>query len=724
MKRYFGFILLAALAIINNGCSGTDPGKRQEDSNLVLTATFANPSSPVAQSTWAKDGKVSFMVVKGGNSFKDLMIPQSVSADGTTATFSFSSFFPTDADAYCAYIVGAGADAFVSDNAVHVPAVSTNTSADFPVTVAYCGSSDRQMSFAGVYSHICFKIEENGISHVILEGKGAEIVSSACIVSLKDMKVTPDPASPVAETSLRKDVYGPGSYYIPLFPGIEFERGYRLTAYSTSGRAVMTAEYDGRLSVESGRIYAAPAFKETGEETSVFDAANVECSFGVLSDTHIDATNGGNCQTKLASAFSQLKGQALKDDPDGIDGIFIAGDLINNGASGRSYYDTEIKIFKTIYEAAFDPMKVPMIYAMGNHDPYGWWGQRAGTDVYSESRVFKQTFGDKYGWMDKDASMRDAYECRHCVVGNYHILCVTPNAVYPVSYPAAVTEWLDRTLASVTSADPERYVVLLTHPMIYNTVYGSLLGPDWMMGSCSDYWYTKGLTSVLDKYPQVMTFSGHLHFPVNDPRSIWQGSFTSFGCGSSRYMAIEDGRYENMSSATVMSDANDISSGLLLQFDRSGNARITKMFFSQNITFDYPWELKHPSKDGSHLDTYNHAALRAKNSAPSMAAPEVSLSSTSTQLKAVNVKFYAGEDDEFVHHYVLTLRKAGAVVATKRILSDFYRHQWFSGMAKSHTVQMGNFGSGDYTLTVDAYDSWDAHGSATTSFSINSPVMQ
>ena len=42
------------------------------------------------------------------------------------------------------------------------------------------------------------------------------------------------------------------------------------------------------------------------------------------------------------------------------------------------------------------------------------------------------------------------------------------------------------------------------------------------------------VSDVLAKYPQVVTFSGHLHFPLNDPRSIWQASFTSFGCGSTR----------------------------------------------------------------------------------------------------------------------------------------------------------------------------------------------
>ena len=50
-------------------------------------------------------------------------------------------------------------------------------------------------------------------------------------------------------------------------------------------------------------------------------------------------------------------------------------------------------------------------------------------------------------------------------------------------------EWLSRTLEEVTSSDPDAFVLILTHPMTYNTVYGSDLG---------EYWYSaRQLTSCL-----------------------------------------------------------------------------------------------------------------------------------------------------------------------------------------------------------------------------------
>ena len=453
------------------------------------------------------------------------------------------------------------------------------------------------------------------------------------------------------------------------------------------------------ISQKGGTLSGEVTVKQ-GRSVNEFDETKIACSFGMISDVHINHNGGQNCQEKFKNALSQLKTQAQKHDTDGIDGICVAGDLIDYGG----YLSNQLPIFKEIYEAAFNPTEVPLVYTIGNHDPNTsyWWN----SGVYAFAKNIRNIFGSNYEATDKETTMRDSYECRHCVVSGYHILAVTPNSVKPVSYPTEVIQWLDNTLKSITEADPDHYVILLTHPMIYDTVYGSKLGPDWLNGSCSDCWYTKALTSTLEKYPQVMTFGGHLHFPINDPGSIWQGDFTSFGCGSTRYMAIEDGQYEDMSSATVMKDCADISSGLLLQFDQSGNARITKMFFSQNTTFGEPWELEHPSASKSHLAKYKSATRKSANKAPTLSTLDVQKSGANYV-----AKFAKGSDDEFVHHYVLTIKKDGETVMTKNILSDFYRHANPSGMKSNWEVTLGQLGSGDYEASLVAYDSWEAKSS-------------
>ena len=425
------------------------------------------------------------------------------------------------------------------------------------------------------------------------------------------------------------------------------------------------------------------------EKPTAFDENSIVFSVAALSDVHIG--NGYNSEAKFTSALNQLKNRAAEKDSDGLDAVMIAGDIINTTNTGQ------ISTLKQLYEAVFDPVKVPLIYTVGNHDmnPGCNWS----TNTVTQNAVFHDILGDNYFLTDQDQTMRKNFECRHCVVGNYHIIGITPNNANPVLYDANSTLWLDNVLEQITTAEPEKYVLLITHPMIYNTVYGSTLGT---------YWYTSTLTDILNKYPQVVTFSGHLHFPLNDPRSVWQGNFTSMGCASCSYMAFEGGNYENKSSNTVLNDAGDYSQGLLVQFDANGFMRATRMDFFHSTVIGKAWEMAPPASDRSHLDTYNHTALRAANAAPTLSTLEVECGDVNNGVAPVTARWAAGTDDEFVHHYGYTLRKGGSILVSKLIMSDFYRCPQTSMMKSEYVFSLGNLEEGDYSLEIKAYDSWDA----------------
>lgn len=426
--------------------------------------------------------------------------------------------------------------------------------------------------------------------------------------------------------------------------------------------------------------------------SKVFNASDIVLSLGVVSDVHV---NPQWTADKWKSALQQLKAKALENDPDGLAGVLVAGDLIDNPNN------TQLSLFKSTLESELDVKKTPLVYTVGNHDvPNYAWAATMPSDV----TYMRNLFGDDFYLYDKDQDMRTRYEARHCVVGDYHIFSVSPNGDQPIVYDPAVVSWLDSQLAAVTSAEPDKYVILITHPMIKNTVYGSRLGEEGgIWSSLSHYWATDALTPVLKKYPQVIVFGGHLHFPLNDPRSVWQGDFTVFGCGSVRYMAIENGKYEDMSRATVMKDCNDFSQGNLLQFDSNGNMRVLRMDFWNKDVIGEPVVSSYPTADKSHLTKYNHTTRSLANAAPVLSTLDVDVTDG-----VATAKWAAGTDDEFVHHYVLTLRKGGTVVTTKKILADFYKSAKTSGMKKEWTRSLGNVTDGTYELTLEAYDSWDA----------------
>ena len=440
----------------------------------------------------------------------------------------------------------------------------------------------------------------------------------------------------------------------------------------------------------------------TVDPTKVFDADKIVLSFGAISDTQ-HKYSGIDTLGKFKIALRQLISYA-DETAGGLDAIVFAGDLVQTATT------KEVQEFKGAYEEVIDVTEIPLIFALGNHDVNCHAGYTY-EDLTSES--FYTIFGDAYRTYD-EATSRVDIGCTHTVINNYHFICVNPIDDSYIGYDDAgalytdeVKAWLDSTLATITAENPDHFVFVNTHPMIYDTTYGSTL----LTGN--HRWYTKDLTPILEKYNQVVTFGGHVHFPLNDPRSIMQDAFTSMGCASVTYMAIENGGYEEMSSATVMRDCAEYSQGLLVQVDENGNMRITRMDFYNNDTIGEDWVVSHPTADGSHLTAYGKdRGSDENNTAPVLTDIKAVYEDLTTGTnKRVSIKFAAAEDDEFAHHYAMTVtRKSdGRVLKDIKILADFYRHADPADMKKEFTYVIGSLKVGtECEVTLTAYDSWDA----------------
>ncbi len=438
------------------------------------------------------------------------------------------------------------------------------------------------------------------------------------------------------------------------------------------------------------------------DPTKIFDENKIVLSFAALSDTQ-HKYSGIDTLGKFKTALRQLVAYA-DETANGLDAIVFAGDLVQSAKT------QEVQEFKSAYEEVIDVTEIPLIFSLGNHDVNCHAGYTY-EDLTTES--FYTIFGDAYRTYD-EATSNTAIGCTHTIVNNYHFICVNPIDDSYIGYGDTgalytdeVKAWLDQTLADITAENPDHYVFISTHPMIYDTTYGSTL----LTGN--HYWYTKDLTSILEKYNQVVTFGGHVHFPLNDPRSIMQDAFTSMGCASVTYMAIEDGGYEDMSSATVMRDCAEYSQGLLVQVDENGNMRITRMDFYNHDTIGEDWVVSHPTADGSHLTAYGKdRGSEENNSAPELTEIKAVYEDLSTATnKRVTIKFAAANDDEFAHHYAMTVvRKSdGRVLKDIKILADFYRHADSANMKKEYSYVLGSLKvDTECEVTLTAYDSWGA----------------
>lgn len=666
------------------------------------------PDAPAGfKTTWSAGDEIVVYSVKGNFTSKETMKATDVTSDGKTATFVSTGKLLKEAEYFYGMLKDCGIKGFKLKQYWSTDNMDRCRDAVPSVTVAGCDKNDMTLKFQNMFSLLSVTVTNPDTKYVKVSGNNGEVINKNAFIAFADYTLSDNPSPDFESTvSIRKYVNGAGTYHIGLRPDLLLNSGYTIVACDASDNVIgRIASYE-TLETQPGKVYNAGEIEAPRELSPVFDESKIALSLAAISDVHIEGSSDAYAN-KFTSALNQLKVKAAESDANGIDGVMVVGDLIQRAEI------TMAQNFKALYEDVFKPTEVPMIYTIGNHDmnpKYDWT-----PSTVAQSVAMANTFGDEYFKTDIDNTMRNNYEARHCVIGGYHILAVTPNGDQPITYSPNVITWLDQQLDAITKTDPNRYVIVLTHPMIYNTIYGSLLGEDggvWT-STLPNYWATRVLTGVLEKYPQVVSFHGHLHFPINDPRSLWQGKWTALGCGSTRYMAIEPAGWEGISSTpTVMNDANNFSQGYLVQFDVNGNMRIVKMDFFNNGTIGEPYVMQYPDAAGANLAKYNNVTRKAANQAPTMSTIEAK---DVKDNEAASVTFAAGKDDEFVHHYVITLSKGGNVVATKKILADFYLHPNTSEMKSSWTVDFGTLSeSGQYTVTVVAVDSWDAESAPVT----------
>lgn len=381
-----------------------------------------------------------------------------------------------------------------------------------------------------------------------------------------------------------------------------------------------------------------------------FDENSIVLRFGVLSDLH--AASG---TPKFEEAVRQLYEKAGEEK---LDAIVVAGDLTDNGAV------EEIQSLKGVLDRQrLAERGTEFVFTLGNHDIL------YDKDPYNGIR-FKQILKD---YAFKGATEEEIKNGNHHIeIEGYHFLALNCKKYNGgAEYAPEDLEWLRSKLEKVSEMDPRKPIFLVTHPVVYNTTYGSVDGT---------YWHTKNLHSVIKDYPQVIVFSGHLHFPLNSERSIFQGDYTTINTAATYYCSLEgeiDGiRPIDTGGGMEPRDRQDFSQGLYLEVDENGNTRITRMDFFNKDIIKEPWIIPAPRPDKSHLLPYADTTREAENTAPyfpeGAAAKILGISKTSLE-----IEFDTALDDDLVYYYEIhLLDKATGKPAGKNYAitySDFYR---------------------------------------------------
>ncbi|MBR4766029.1 MAG: metallophosphoesterase [Clostridia bacterium] len=256
--------------------------------------------------------------------------------------------------------------------------------------------------------------------------------------------------------------------------------------------------------------------------------------FIAASDTHIKEDNDRTADRipvmmEMAYAAAQEDGAYSK-----LDAVLIAGDLTDRGT--KPAFD---KFWKALDGSLKDGTQFIGVVAK-NHDGY----EMSRKDVHA---YYSSLTGN-------DADF-------HIVINGYHFIGLSASDNDTTHYDSKQLSWLKEQLDKATAENPDKPVFVTHHEHVRNTVYGS---------STFDGWGVTYFTNILNQYPQVVDFSGHSHYPLNDPRSIWQGNFTAIGTGAIYYSEFTIDEFR----AYDPPDCQDTGTFWIVEVDASGNMHL------------------------------------------------------------------------------------------------------------------------------------------------------
>ena len=379
--------------------------------------------------------------------------------------------------------------------------------------------------------------------------------------------------------------------------------------------------------------------------TERWDERNILLRFAALSDLHIGESPAAQANRRFVRALDRLYAAA----GGRLDALLVAGDITDWGT------DWQIREFARIIRECLRPETV-LTAAIGNHDIHD---NRFDSGLGGER--FFAALGDRM-YSDPTAEELEAGNSRRTIRG-FRFLTLGLRNYTSGRHEEADLAWLRRELTAAGEELPGKPVFLATHPVLQNTVFGSDEGA---------YWHSDNLASVLRDFPETVVFSGHLHFPLNDERSIYQDGYTAVGTAAVYYGSLNplvDGVPCAEISGMEPYDCEGISQALLVEVNREGQVRIRRWDLLRDEEIRRPWVFR----PGGAEQPYS-PAVRTENNRPPAFPPETAVRVDVLSGQALTLSFPAAQDDDQVFCYEVTLTaRGGESIARVMTYSDFYR---------------------------------------------------
>lgn len=441
-------------------------------------------------------------------------------------------------------------------------------------------------------------------------------------------------------------------------------------------------------------FFLAPAIAETKDLGKVHDAQRLRV--GILSDTQLPGSaqeeeeNKGVYKANLKAALELMKEQK-------VDLLIHAGDFCE--VASDFGYQTYLSVFNEVFPEA-DSRPVTQ-YIMGNHD---FWTEGSHRYPTYKQNLFEKNL-EQSPWT-------------HLILNGFHFIAASPDSGDSSrAYTGRALNWLDEQLA-IAEKDAEREgkpIFVITHQNPSATVYGS------------GEWGDQSLKSLLDKYPQAVSISGHSHFSILDERSIYQDKFTAFTTQSIAYLEMERDKFDAFRAYDAKENAYSTLKGFIscppedthvpmclimdVGQEKTEIARWNVLEKREEKadarwTLSYPLDLAHFTYRLNDRQIGREAPVFPQGAAIGYEAAIPNWNPDGVVKSLPGISFPAAQHTDLVHAYFLRLtsEKTGAQYEYT-VYSDFYKGK--ESMAKTVRLAIDpSVPEGDYQVEVYAAESF------------------
>ena len=453
--------------------------------------------------------------------------------------------------------------------------------------------------------------------------------------------------------------------------------------------------------IEYGSVKLIEEYEDT--ITGVFDEKNIVLTFAALSDTHL-AGNEQQYQSSYDRFTNAINSCEKFATTKKLDAICIAGDVgnctnspanvigIKDGQTAKEAQieqgEIERENFLRAYLAAADP-KTKLFYCLGNHDSANGDNAQLYIDSLSgkNGQYYSRFFGDD---LDKAALKKGN---RHVKINGYSFLALEANC------DESGYTWLKNTLDSIIAENPQQSIFLFHHYAPANLVFSSA-------------GQNKELRKVLEKYPQVIVFSGHTHTQIDFDNALMQSpkGFISVACGSSNNTST--GFYVTPSGHNAVngssSDLKSYAEGLVVEVDKGGNVRVSRYNFTIGKKAASSFVIPAVKKDGTR--SLDYTKDRKKNiSDPVFLSGDVSAKKSGDTIKLTFPAAASPTQKIYRYEITVTNTETNEKSDVKYVSSLFYKYSTPAEMPKEYSVNFApdiTMKKGTYKIEVVAVDSW------------------